>query len=310
MKRAQNTTITRDFYRQSLVNGISTTFNDESIDSHAYDNIGNVTRYIDESGNVVAEYTYNAFGKTIAQTGPMAEIFRVRFSTKYFDSETGLYYYGYRFYAPALMRWLNRDPIEEDGGLNLYGFCGNAAIGNIDLYGLVRLTVMTVRGKIVKQVKKVNDIFVLEMSSETLNGLFSAAISVDPCEITLTLQILLKKNLVKRGRQDVTYYYDPHDMYCERGSSSTSDGSPQIRAAILAHERGHASSFLNAFLPSFKRAISRFGNKRLSRAEQEEVRRVYYDCLEDYQPDNAVRANQAHVDWYKNNGYHISIRRR
>ena len=103
----------RGLYSQSLVNGISTTFNDESIDSHAYDDIGNVTKYIDESGNVVAAYEYDAFGRIISQTGPMAEVFRIRFSTKYCDSETGLYYYGYRFYSPALMRWLNRDPIEE-----------------------------------------------------------------------------------------------------------------------------------------------------------------------------------------------------
>ena len=33
--------------------------------------------------------------------------------------------YGYRFYTPPLMRWLTRDPIEERGGVNLYGFCGN-----------------------------------------------------------------------------------------------------------------------------------------------------------------------------------------
>ena len=48
-----------------------------------------VTKYIDESGSVVAEYTYDAFGKTIAQSGLMADIFRHRFSTKYYDAETG-----------------------------------------------------------------------------------------------------------------------------------------------------------------------------------------------------------------------------
>ena len=65
---------------------------------------GNIVRYTDTAGNVVAEYTYNAFGRTIAQSGPLADFCRQRFSTKYFDSETGLYYYGYRFYSPALMR--------------------------------------------------------------------------------------------------------------------------------------------------------------------------------------------------------------
>ncbi len=87
-----------------------------------YDNNGNVTKYIDESGSVVASYAYDAFGRIIAQTGFLADVFPHRFSTKYFDSETGLYYYGYRFYHPALMRWLTRDPIAEKGGVNLYVF--------------------------------------------------------------------------------------------------------------------------------------------------------------------------------------------
>ena len=41
----------------------------------------------------------------------------------------------YRFYHPTLMRWLNRDPIEEAGGINLYAFCGNDAINKFDING-------------------------------------------------------------------------------------------------------------------------------------------------------------------------------
>jgi RHS repeat-associated protein len=101
-----------------------------------YDNNGNITRYLDDNGNTVAQYTYDAFGKIVAQSGPLVDFFRHRFSTKYFDPETGLYYYGYRFYSPTLMRWLNRDPIEEDGGLNLYGFCRNNSLCGYDELGL------------------------------------------------------------------------------------------------------------------------------------------------------------------------------
>ena len=101
-----------------------------------YDNNGNVTRYLDANGNTVARYTYDAFGNTISQTGPLADAFAFRFSTKYFDSESGLYYYGYRYYHPALMRWLTTDPLEEDGGLNLYEFCGNNANCYVDFNGL------------------------------------------------------------------------------------------------------------------------------------------------------------------------------
>ena len=99
------------------------------------DAMGNILRYTDTAGNVVAAYTYDAFGKTISASGSLAHIFRLRFSTKYFDAETGLYYYGYRFYHPVLMRWLNRDPIGERGGLNLYSFCNNAQLFKIDADG-------------------------------------------------------------------------------------------------------------------------------------------------------------------------------
>ena len=111
-----------------------------------YDNNGNVAHYCDASGSVAATYKYDAFGKTIAQSGPRADLFRHRFSTKCLDAETGLYYYGYRFYAPSLMRWLNRDPIEEDGGVNLYGFCGNNSIALCDYLGRAHFEVRALSG--------------------------------------------------------------------------------------------------------------------------------------------------------------------
>jgi RHS repeat-associated protein len=45
-------------------------------------------------------------------------------------------YYGYRYYDPITGRWPSRDPIEERGGVNLYGFIGNDGVKNIDLFGL------------------------------------------------------------------------------------------------------------------------------------------------------------------------------
>ena len=141
MKRTLNTTINRYEERNAVTFG----YNDRSevtsaticgiANGYGYDNIGNVTRYLDENGNTVAQYTYDAFGNTIAKSGPLADFFRHRFSSKYFDAESNLYYYGYRFYHPVLMRWLNRDPIEEDGGMNLYSFCLNIPLCRIDILG-------------------------------------------------------------------------------------------------------------------------------------------------------------------------------
>ena len=100
-----------------------------------YDGNGNVTECLDTSGTVRAHYEYDAFGNITAQSGDLAHAFPFRFSTKYLDAETGLYYYGYRFYSPETGRWINRDPIEEDGGLNLYGFVGNDGVNHFDPFG-------------------------------------------------------------------------------------------------------------------------------------------------------------------------------
>ncbi|SHI70367.1 RHS repeat-associated core domain-containing protein [Rubritalea squalenifaciens DSM 18772] len=78
-----------------------------------YDGNGNVSEYLDSSGSVVAHFEYDAFGKTVVENGTLAGNFAHRFSTKQWNPLAELYYYGYRFYAPEMGRWINRDPIEE-----------------------------------------------------------------------------------------------------------------------------------------------------------------------------------------------------
>ena len=101
-----------------------------------YDGNGNVSEYLNESGEVSAHYEYDPFGKTTVATGPKANDFAHRFSTKPLDATTGLYYYGYRFYDPETGRWPSRDPIEERGGINLYGFVGNDGVNWLDILGM------------------------------------------------------------------------------------------------------------------------------------------------------------------------------
>jgi RHS repeat-associated protein len=43
--------------------------------------------------------------------------------------------YGYRYYDPLTGRWPSRDPIEEEGGMNLYGFVGNDGVDRTDFLG-------------------------------------------------------------------------------------------------------------------------------------------------------------------------------
>ena len=102
-----------------------------------YDASGNVTAYVDAAGDVVATFAYDAFGNTVAEDGTLAGAFHFKYSTKYHDAETGLYYYGYRYYAPTQARWLTRDPLEEQGGLNLHCFCENDGVNKVDWLGQV-----------------------------------------------------------------------------------------------------------------------------------------------------------------------------
>ena len=69
------------------------------------------------------------------QSGPYADANPFRWSTKYFDAETGLSDFGGRFYNASLGRWINRDPAGECGGKNLFTFVGNDPVDRVDYLG-------------------------------------------------------------------------------------------------------------------------------------------------------------------------------
>jgi len=99
-----------------------------------YDGNGNVMGLVSASdGSVAAQYEYGPFAEPLRATGPLAADNPFRFSTKYTDSETGLIYYGYRYYDPSLGRWLSRDPVLETQQLV---FIHNNPIGETDSIGL------------------------------------------------------------------------------------------------------------------------------------------------------------------------------
>ena len=111
-----------------------------------YDGNGNVTELVKSGGatgtTLVAHYEYDPFGNLTQNddkdtTGYNA-VNPFKFSTKYHDEETGLYYYGYRYYDPVTGRWPSRDPIGEGAiiDFNLYAFTANRSTNRIDFLGL------------------------------------------------------------------------------------------------------------------------------------------------------------------------------
>ena len=100
-----------------------------------FDGNGNITEYLDATGGVLAHFEYDPFGNTVVSTD-YDNSFAYRFSTKPIDQATGWYYYGYRWYDPLTGRWPSRDPIEEQGGVNLYGLVKNDPICRYDILGM------------------------------------------------------------------------------------------------------------------------------------------------------------------------------
>ncbi len=100
-----------------------------------HDALKNVTSIFDGQQKQQARYEYAPFGSPITEEGDMARENKFRFSCEFSDDELGLVYYNYRHLNPADGRWINRDPIAEQGGWNLYGFIDNRVINCIDILG-------------------------------------------------------------------------------------------------------------------------------------------------------------------------------
>jgi RHS repeat-associated protein len=101
-----------------------------------YDGLGNVTGVVDKAdGRLIARYDYGPFGEPLMEIGEV-DACPFRYQTKWYDAESQQYYFGYRYYDPRVGRWLSRDPLGEQGGVNLYAYCGNDPVNRHDPLGL------------------------------------------------------------------------------------------------------------------------------------------------------------------------------
>ncbi|MEN3327398.1 MAG: hypothetical protein V7638_2205 [Acidobacteriota bacterium] len=114
-----------------LVNAGSTSY------QAGYDDSQNVTTLIKaDTGEVAASYDFGPFGEPIRVEGTYSNQNPIRYSSVYTDSETGLLYYGFRYYNPQTGSWLGRDPLQEAGGINLTQFVFNNPMSGVDLLGM------------------------------------------------------------------------------------------------------------------------------------------------------------------------------
>ncbi|WP_233468605.1 RHS repeat-associated core domain-containing protein [Akkermansia muciniphila] len=105
---------------------------DASLYCYGVDFNKNVSEVFDREGAVAAIYDYSPYG-TATRTGRLVQ--PVQWSAEMHDDDLALVYYNYRYYNPRDGRWINRDPIAEQGGWNLYGFVRNSPYIFNDLNG-------------------------------------------------------------------------------------------------------------------------------------------------------------------------------
>jgi RHS repeat-associated protein len=103
------------------------------------DNLGSITSEYDKNAQLISYEEYFPYGGTAIIAGSNQAEVKLkdyRYSGKECDDSTGLYYYGARYYAPWLGRWLNPDPVGTVDGMNLYAFVGGNPIVHLDANGL------------------------------------------------------------------------------------------------------------------------------------------------------------------------------
>ena len=113
---------------------------------------GDVIAILDTSGNVVARYTYDAWGKVLSVTDAngnantsstfIGNVNPIRYRGYYYDTETGWYLTGTRYYDPMIGRFISADSvIPEPGsenaivGSNMFAYCFNNPVNMNDQTG-------------------------------------------------------------------------------------------------------------------------------------------------------------------------------
>ena len=104
-------------------------------------------------------------------------------------------YYGYRYYTPQTGRWIKRDPIEEKGGLNLYGFVGNDGVDkndNLGLYETKEKAFEAARDIVGEKARQSRELGIKQIKSAVLIADMRVISSIGPALFGLTDAVLYR----------------------------------------------------------------------------------------------------------------------
>jgi RHS repeat-associated protein len=98
------------------------------------DRLGNIRAVLDDQGVLSGRRDYSPYGHIVGQSTDFP--INLGQNSKRFFADLGITNYGYRYYHPGLGRWLTRDPLGYEGGMNLYEFAAGNPMHYVDTDGL------------------------------------------------------------------------------------------------------------------------------------------------------------------------------
>jgi RHS repeat-associated protein len=138
-ERADNNNVTKRFFAEGeQIGGVNYYF--------TKDHLGNIREMTDSTGAIRARYDFDPFGRRTKLSGDLDADFG--FTGYYVHAPSGLQLALYRAYDADAGRWINRDPIEEEGGLNLYQYVYNSPPNYIDPDGKNPLLLLFLAGAV------------------------------------------------------------------------------------------------------------------------------------------------------------------
>lgn len=191
--------------------------------------LGSAVLETDENGNPISYEEYHPFGTTAYRSAKPEfdlSLKRYRFSGKERDEETGLYYFGARYYAPWLGRWTSSDPAGFADGMNLFRYCANNPLRFVDPRGFKKNDDnLPVQGQVPSGLSKEETMRVFNSQNVRTRGTFVTDIEPygEPGDWKITAERpLTDEELSGLGAKEVTFEEDEENVIStERASSST-----------------------------------------------------------------------------------------
>jgi RHS repeat-associated protein len=104
------------------------------------DQLGSVTELVSATGAITSQFAYDPYGNKTTVSGTVKS--DIGYAGYFSHAASGLDFTMYRAYDPTHARWLNRDPIAEAGGVNLYAYVGGNPMEFLDPWGLAQLEII------------------------------------------------------------------------------------------------------------------------------------------------------------------------